>query len=224
VIHYHCADINPNDKLLELEGRHLLVSHAYPRPVNWAHSVAQSVVLDNGAFSVWRSGKVADWKSYYVWSDYWLDCPTTWAIIPDVIDGGSEANDQLIRDWPHGNKGSPVWHLDEPLDRLYKLVDDWWRVCLGSAGAFDKVGSAIWHSRMVEVFNGCARRGRMPELHGLRMQAHGGLYPFYSVDSANIARNNHRPQNTISGMAERIDRVQPPPRWVDHLQQQELII
>jgi len=224
VIHYHCADINPHHRLTELAGRHLLVSHAYPKPIVVAHQIGQSVLLDNGAFSVWRAGRTADWEAYYEWCDRWLDCPTTWAIIPDVIDGGASAQDALLAQWPHGARGAPVWHLDEPVDRLLALVDDWPRVCIGSAGEWPDVGTDKWHARMTSVFNAVARRSaRMPWLHGLRMQGVGHLYPFGSVDSADIARNNNRPRNTIPGMAARWDASQPRFRWVLAAEQQELI-
>lgn len=222
MIHYHCADIWKGG-LLELAGRHLLVSHAYPAPVATAHHIGQSVLLDNGAFSAWRSGKATDWAAFYDWCDKWLDCPTTWAIIPDVIDGGEEAQDALIEQWPHGDRGAPVWHLDEPMERLLRLVDIWPRVCLGSAGDYAQVGNDRWHHRMTEAFNGLSRRGRLPWLHGLRMQGVGHLYPFGSVDSADIARNQNRPQNTIPKMAERLDRVQPKIGWTPLPLQQELI-
>ena len=39
--------------------------------------------------SVWRAGKIADWPAYYAWCERWLDYRTTWAVIPDVIDGGT---------------------------------------------------------------------------------------------------------------------------------------
>jgi hypothetical protein len=222
MIHYHCADIS-KDGLLDLAGRHLLVSHAYPRPVATAHQIGQSVLLDNGAFSVWRSGKAADWPAFYDWCDRWFDCPTTWAIIPDVIDGGEDAQDALIKQWPHGGRGSPVWHLDEPIDRLLRLSDEWGRVCLGSAGEYHVVGDDKWHHRMTDAFNQLSRRGRLPWLHGLRMQGVGHLYPFGSVDSADIARNQNRPQNTIPKMAERWDRIQPRVGWSPLALQQELI-
>lgn len=224
MIHYHCADINPHHRLTELAGRHLLVSHFYPGPVTIAHQIGQSVLLDNGAFSVWRGGKKADWPKYYEWADMWLECPTTWAIIPDVIDGGESENDALIGQWPHGDRGSPVWHLDEPIDRLLRLTDEWSRVCVGSSGEYAEIGTDQWHGRMTEAFNTLARRGdRMPWLHGLRMQGVGHLYPFGSVDSADIARNNNRPQNTILGMAQRWDRSQPSFKWSVRPEQQELI-
>ncbi len=223
MIHYHCADINPNDRLFDLAGRHLLVSHAYPKPIITAHQVAQTVLLDNGAFSVWRSGHVADWSAFYDWTDQWFESPTTWAIIPDVIDGGEEAQDELLAQWPHGQRGAPVWHMDEDIGRLLRLVDEWPRVCIGSAGEWPDVGTNNWHQRMTEAFNALSRRGRIPWLHGLRMQGVGHLYPFGSVDSADIARNNNRPQNTITKMAERWDRVQPAIGWKPLPIQQELI-
>ena len=224
MIHYHCADINPHHRLTELAGRHLLVSHAYPTPATIAHQIGQSVLLDNGAFSVWRSGKKADWNGYYEWCDMWLDCPTTWAIIPDIINGGEDAQDALLEQWPHGQRGAPVWHLDEGLDRLLWLVDEWPRVCLGSAGEWPDVGTNSWHRRMTQTFNHLMRhRQRVPWLHGLRMQGIGSLYPFGSVDSADIARNNNRPQNSIPGMAARWDASQPRFNWNILPEQQELI-
>ena len=213
MIHYHCGDIYPNHRLIEMAGRHLLISHAYPTAATIAHQISQSVLLDNGAFSVWRSGKKADWESYYEWADMWLDCVTTWAIIPDVIDGSEAEQDALIKQWPHGGRGAPVWHLNEPIDRLLALIETWPKVCIGSAGEYPEVGTDKWHGRMTEAFNEVSKRGRMPWLHGLRMQGVGHLYPFGSVDSADVARNNNRKQNTIESMVARWDCSQPQMRW-----------
>ena len=92
---------------------------------------ASSVMLDNGAFSAWRRGIVIDWKNYYRRAEPWLrNSPTTWAVIPDVIDGDEAANDLLIRQWPFGEAGAPVWHMHEPLDRLLRLADQWPKVCI----------------------------------------------------------------------------------------------
>lgn len=223
MIHYHCADINPAGKLFDLAGRNLLVSHAYPRHIRMAHEIGQTVMLDNGAFSVWRSGTAADWEGYYEWCDEWLNCPTTWAILPDVIDGGADAQDALIEDWPHGDRGAPVWHMDEDIDRLSRLVHEWPRVCIGSTGQYATVGSDEWHTRMTIAFNMLGRMRRMPWVHGLRMQGVGHLYPFGSVDSADIARNQNRPQNTIPKMAERWDRIQPRIGWTQLPTQRGLI-
>jgi len=55
-VHYHCADIS-GGRLLELAGANLLVSYAYPSKVKQAHYIAQTVMLDNGAFTTWRPTK-----------------------------------------------------------------------------------------------------------------------------------------------------------------------
>lgn len=224
MIHYHCADINPASKRLELAGRHLLVSFAYPGPVRMAHEIGQSVCLDNGAFSVWRSGKSVDWAKFYDWADEWLNCPTTWAIIPDVIEGDAATQDALIEQWPHGGRGAPVWHMHEPIDRLCRLTDEWARVCLGSSGQYAVVGSMPWRERMDAAFNAVAKRHqRMPWLHGLRMQGVGTEYPFGSVDSADVARNNNRPQNTIRKMLDHWDKQQPRIGWSGRPAQEALL-
>ena len=65
-------------------------------------------MLDNGAFSKWKSAKETNWPEFYKWVEPWLGYPTTWAVIPDVIDGGSQMQDALVREWPFGHKGAPV--------------------------------------------------------------------------------------------------------------------
>jgi hypothetical protein len=215
-MHYHGTPISPRDALLTLAGRAFCVSHARPQDVEVCHRIGQSVLLDNGAFSAWRRGAPTDWAAYYAWCDRWLDCPTTWAIIPDVIGGGEDAQDALLRQWPHGGRGAPVWHLDESLPRLLRLLEAWPRVCLGSASIYAVVGSDAWHRRMVEAWNAIARvfGRRTPWVHMLRgMQAATWPYPFASLDSTDIARNHNRPHNAAAAMAQRWDAGQCPRSW-----------
>lgn len=211
----HGTPISPREVLYRLAGRHFCVSFADPRDVAICHQIGQSVMLDNGAFSAWRAGKPTNWPGYYCWTDRWLDCPTTWAVIPDVIDAGAEAQDELLRQWPHGQRGAPVWHLDEPIDRLLRLLDQWPRVCMGSAGAYAVVGSPSWHGQMTRAWNAVAQRHRRtPVVHMLRgMQACRWPYPFASVDSTDVARNHSAPQNEARAMADRWDACQCPARW-----------
>src|SRR6185312_4548263 len=115
------------------------VSHAAPADVRRCHEIGQSVMLDNGAFSKWKQGTATNWPAFYKWADQWLDYPTTWAVIPDVIDGGEEAQDALIDEWPFGERGAPVWHMDESLDRLARLCDTWPKVCIGSTSVYADV-------------------------------------------------------------------------------------
>lgn len=226
MIHYHGTPISPISALLDMSGRHFCVSHTRPDDVRRCHQIGQSVMLDNGVFSKWKSGKSTDWPAYYDWCDEWLGYPTTWAVIPDVIDAGTQEQDALLREWPHGHRGAPVWHMDEPIDRLLRLCDDWPRVCIGSTDQYRNVLSDPWCRRIDEAFNEVSARHRhIPWLHMLRgMQLSGRHWPFASVDSTDIAQNHHLPHRSPRAMADRWDAMQTPGAWDMRPQQMELIV
>jgi len=225
VIHYHGTPITPVSVLLTLAGKHFCVSHARPDDVRRVHSIAQSVMLDNGAFSAWKSNKQTNWEAYYKWTDRWLDYPANWAVIPDVIDAGSQEQDALVAQWPHGTRGAPVYHMDEPISRLLMLCETWPRVCVGSTAEFATVLSATWCSRMDDIFNQLnATFLKIPVLHMLRgMQLSGMHYPFASVDSTDVAQNHNRPNNFARQMADRWDAAQTPGTWLHKPLQQFLL-
>lgn len=214
-IHYHGTPITPRRVLDTLAGRHFCVSFAAPSDVEHVHRIGQSVMLDDGAFSAWTKGRPVDWEAYYAWCDGWLSFQTTWAVIPDVIDGDEAANDALLNEWPFKHRGAPVWHMHESIERLQRLVRDWPRVCLGSSGKYRHVGSAAWHDRMVQAMNAICVNGKPPVwLHMMRgMAMAGSRYPFASVDSTDIARNHNRPQNTAANMAALWDSQQCAALW-----------
>lgn len=228
VIHYHGTPITPREVIGRLAGRSFCVSYASPQDVAVAHTVGQSVALDCGAFTIWRKGTEGqpiparlraaadgDWRDYYAWAEPWLDYPTTWAVIPDVIDGDEAANDALIREWPFRDRGAPVWHMHEPIERLLRLADEWPRVCVGSSGAFEDVGGLAWRHRMDLAFNALCPTGPVPVwIHMLRgMALAGSEYPFASADSTDVGRNHNRPANDALEMALRWDGCQCPARW-----------
>lgn len=214
-IHYHGTPISPRSVLHTLAGRFFCVSYAAPHDVETCHKIGQGVMLDNGAFSAWRIGKPTNWPGYYEWCERWLDYRTTWAVIPDVIDGDEESNDALLYQWPHGTRGAPVWHLNSPIERLVRLSNEWTIVCLGSSAQYRTVGSPAWHGRMTEAMNALCKNGPPPVwLHLLRgMSMSGSIYPLSSVDSTDIARNHHRNHNNAEKMASRWDAIQNPPSW-----------
>ncbi len=83
-----------------LIGRHALISFAAPQQLEVALEVCQSVVLDNGAFSAWKSKRIIEWDDYFKWVEKIMYHPRLdWALIPDVIDGDEEANYKLIARW-----------------------------------------------------------------------------------------------------------------------------
>jgi hypothetical protein len=60
VIHYHGTPVTPRARLLELAGRCFCVSFAQPQDITACHDIGQSVMLDNGAYSFWRTGRATD--------------------------------------------------------------------------------------------------------------------------------------------------------------------
>jgi hypothetical protein len=223
VIHYHGTPITPRERLYELAGRHFCVSFAESRDIEVCHQIGQSVMLDNGAYTVWTQGGSIDsfivWDAWQEWADQWLDAPTTWCVLPDSIDGGAEANERLLRRYSHVPKGAPVWHMDEPLDRLRALADSYERLCFGSSGAYRQIGTDAWHRRVSAAFDTVADwRGRVPWVHMLRGLALAGThYPFASADSTNAARNHagswKAQPKPIAKIAAEMDARQCAARW-----------
>lgn len=230
MLHFHGTPITPRSVLHELAGRCFCVRYGEHRDVEACHEVGQSVMLDNGAFPAWTQGRATDWPGFYRWCDRWLEYWSTWAVIPDVIDGSEAENDRLLAEWPHGDRGAPVWHMAESLDRLKGLVAGWPLVCVGSSGQYATLGSPAWGRRMAEAMDvACDARGvPLTRLHLLRGLAYaGGPFPFYSADSTNVARNHAgnsdgRARKSALRMAAEIDARQTPARWVRAPVQQEL--
>lgn len=196
MIHYHGLPMTPTpDMIRSMQGRHAMVSFEDPRQIELAAEICQSVVLDNGAFSAWRSSKPYDFNGYQEWAAQWLKHPAVdWCVIPDVIDGDEGANDELLVTWAlPGERSVPVYHLHESLDRLERLVNAYPRVALGSSGKFKDPGTEEWWQRMTEVMNVCCDDEGYPitRLHGLRMldPDHFSRLPLSSADSCNVARN-----------------------------------
>lgn len=197
MIHYHGLPITPVTAMLHaMRGRHAMVSFEHPAQIEEAAEVCQSVSLDNGAFSAWRHKRSYDFDGYVEWATKWLKHPAVdWAIVPDVIDGDYEANERLLGQWPLGKqRGVPVWHLHEPLERIQWLIrSGWTRIALGSSGEWPTPGVGKWWDRMAQVMRVACDEEGMPlvKLHGLRMLdpvifAH---LPLSSADSCNVARN-----------------------------------
>ncbi len=223
-IHYHGTPLTPRDQLWLMAGKSFCVSYANPQDADICLRIGQSVMWDNGAFSLHTKGRSVDWTAYYRWLEPRLGHPH-WAVIPDVIDGDVEANAQLVKEWPFRRElAAPVWHLAEPLDVLLGFAQDFGRVCFGSSGAYWQVGSDAWSRRTDEAFNEMARRGPLPWVHMLRgMAVAGKRWPFASVDSVNVARNFNSSNQCPEAMARVIDAVQCPIKWKYQPQQMDLI-
>lgn len=179
-------------------------------------------MIDVGTYPAWMAGVELDAAyiaAYLEWVDPFLDRPTTWAVIPDPIGVGSQELDYHIKQWPHGERGAPVYHLDadftQPIDRMLRLLDEWPRVCIGWAEK-DLPILGVDHQRCLDtLWNAIAKRHRRtPSVHHFRgTQLITHRWPFATLDSTDVARNHHRPQNTPERMANRWEAGQCPARW-----------
>ena len=198
MIHYHGLPITPQScALAAVKGGHAFISHRYPDQLSMVLDNCSTFAVDNGAFSAWRSGHpVTDWTAYYDWVAELHRYPQfDFAVIPDVIDGTENENDQLMWQFPWKNNGigAPVFHMHESLDRLQRIINAGFRViCIGSSGEFD-LGTPNWWSRMAAIMNVlCDKHGRpVCKIHGLRMLDPEifKYFPLSSCDSTNIAHN-----------------------------------
>lgn len=239
MIHYHGGPITPDTVAIRVyRSRHPFISVAAPQQIRLAAAVCQSFALDNGAYSAWEAKRSPNWPYYYQWCKEWLAHPACdWAVIPDDIEGDEAANDVLIREWPFGLRGVPVWHLHESIERLRRLCAEWPRVALGSSGEYAEVGTAAWWQRMAKAMNAICIDGRpVSKLHGLRMLNPDVFIrlPLASADSTNVARNSgmdtawrgtYAPSNEETRaqvLVERIEQYNAAERWEPQAEQQSL--
>lgn len=197
MIHYHGTPFSGDLTVqMALKHRHACVSFASPGVLPHVAEVCQSFMLDNGAFTAWKTEKEYDGDKYCDFVCEWSKHPACdfW-LIPDVIDGTEQQNRELVLRWDLDlpSPGVPVWHLHESIDWLERLAADFGRVALGSSGEYTQIGTPGWWSRMALAMDAVTdSEGRaLVKLHGLRMldPTIFSRFPFSSADSTNVARN-----------------------------------
>ena len=215
MLHYHGTPITPRSELMKMAGRSFCVSFAHPADAEWCSAHGQSVMFDNGAFSLFTKGKQPDWTKFYAWVEPRIG-GAHWAVVPDVIGGTVKQNAKLIKQWPlRKDCAAVVWHLDEGIEHLLRLSDmGFGKVCFGSSGAYWQVGSDAWERRVDEAFNALSKNGPIPWVHMMRgLSMAGSRWPFASADSVNVGRNFKDQKICPDAMARRIDAVQCPVKW-----------
>lgn len=173
--------------------RYALIPFKRPENMEAVKQVSKAFVIDNSAFSYWRTGETMDYEKYLLFVEKHQHEKLLWSIIPDVIDGTDEENDKYIEMWPTNFKGVPVYHLHEPIERLIRLADKFECVAIGSSGAWANPNSDKWWLRIKTIFDTiCDSNGKPPcKLHGLRM-LNPDIFtkiPLDSADSTNVVRN-----------------------------------
>lgn len=230
MIHYHGGPITPETAAWRAwQGRHAFISFAHPGQIGLAAAICQTFAIDCGAFTFWKQGGTINLPAYYEFCDQWLTHPACdWAIIPDVIGGTEDENDQLVYEWRFDDRGVPVWHTNESAERLRRLAELWPRVAIGSSAEFDASSPNRLLSRLNEVLPAILDGNGRPitKLHGLRMlnPAIVTRVPLSSADSTNVARNigidaawgakaPSTKETRALVLAERIESHQAPAAW-----------
>lgn len=208
MIKYHGTPITPKEVFLKsMKNKNVLIPFTEQRDLERAFKICDKILIDNGAYTIWRQQITIDWNEYYDWIDEIYD-NISYFFIPDVIDGTEEENDLLIANYLKryiecdNKKGIPVWHIDESLHRLQMLIDTFDYIAIGSSGEFRKLGTEKWHKRMNDAMSIICDKNGIPKvkIHMLRCLDYKIFlhYPFYSGDSTNLAQN-HSIYNTIQG-------------------------
>lgn len=199
MIHYHGTPIGGSNTEAAkfLTCRHALVSFHYQNQLPIVTKFCSSFVLDNGAFTFWKSNKSPNWDKYYDWVNVLKRHPSyDWHLIPDEIDGSECDNWKLIVHYGKKTKsGVPVYHMHESFDHLSRLIKNYSRIAIGSSGQWPTPGEKDWWIRMNEIMSIICDKDGIPrcKIHGLRM-LNPSIFthlPFSSADSCNVGRNNH---------------------------------
>lgn len=199
MIKYHGTPIGGTkyDALKFLNGRNALISFAHPGQTAEVLECCDSFCLDNGAFTIWKTtGGQIDVVEYKKWVEHLGSHPAfDFALIPDIIMGSIEDNDEMIERWESDVTAIPVFHLGEPVERFFKMAKKFKTVALGSTDLWPRNGSKEWWTYMADFMDDVTdSRGVMPvKVHGLRM-LDPKLFqylPLHSGDSTNAAVNAH---------------------------------
>jgi len=240
MIHYHGTRIACSDDQCAriLKGRHAFVSFADPSQLSIVEEVCQSWALDNGAYSFFNSGKKVDWDDFYKFVEEVRSPSMDFFIIPDVIGGTEDQNNELIRQNPLQG-GVPVYHLHESLNRLEFLADNFAMIAFGKMVGVEHNTEEFW-IRMHQALNTiCDEQGRpIIRIHGLKC-LNPDIFtkvPFTSADSTMVGRNlddnttrwngSFKPISIFAKAQVLIDRIESfnaPPRWNKQPIQMELI-
>lgn len=205
--------VTPKKLLPSLAGSSFCVSFADRRQIQDAIELVgqeEILVLDNGAFSIWKSGQGAiDREAFWLWANQvQAICPQAVAVIPDVIEGDERAN-LLELSWAvrEGLAAFPertmsIWHMDDSLDYLETQARLFNFVGIGSCAQFDvQRRRADYLARIREasdVIDQVEREhNRRPWVHLMRgLGVFADLTRFESADSTNVARNHCRHKQT----------------------------
>ncbi len=202
-------------------GRRCLIPFPRPDDLKRAVKICKGIIVDNGAFTLWRKGGKIEWEEYYNFIDD-IKEDIDFFFIPDVIDGTEQENDRLVQEYLYKEyhtrdimNGVPIWHINESLDRLERLMNDFDLIAIGSAGEYSEIASPSWERRMDKAMRVLCDEDGYPkvDIHMLRCLNPKVFtrFPFYSGDSTSLAQNHKR--DSWQKITKEIERYESPERY-----------
>ena len=190
MIHYHGSPLSGStDQQTEFyRNRHVLLSWATFCPNHVPITeVCSSFCIDNGAYSFWGKNIPVQWQDFYNFLDKWIHHPRfDFFLIPDVIDGAPQLNDDLVHICRYPEHGVPIFHVGEPLERLEKFLEKGFkRIAIGTTKGYELKSLNFWNE-MRKIFDFiCVDGVPQAKVHGLRMLDPEIVeaFPFSSGDS-----------------------------------------
>lgn len=159
----------------------VLVSFAYAKP--WAKVCSldhwREVVLDSGAFTVYKTGETIDLVEFGEWAlaEKARDPRVTEVFTLDVIGGSWRDTERNTRDlWKMGVEAIPVYHVGEPTSVLLGYAKDYPKVSLGGA---------VGYRKRMEWAALCFKHVWPKKLHGLGFgETALQTLPFHTIDNS----------------------------------------
>lgn len=222
----HGTPITPISLLDQMVCESFCVSFARPDQIDQCverqdpHGI---LVLDNGAFSIWQSGKgQIDREAFWRWANtFTAVCPQAVAVVPDVI-GGSEHDNLLecsyaLRDGyaSHPERTMAIWHMDDSLDQFETFARIFNFIGIGSCAQYDVQKNRRGYLARLEEARQILDRieyieGSRPWVHLMRGLGQLATVEWAnSADSTNVARNHNRTKGQpfhVARMAARLRR------------------
>lgn len=221
----HGLPITPARLMDELRGESFCVSFATCGPAVVDRAIERVdrngiLVADNGAFSIWRSGKGRiDRREYFAWSNEILErCEVAVAVIPDVIEG-SEADNWVEAAWAvHELSDFPerlmfIWHMNDSLEGLERACRLFNFVGIGSCAEYDVAKNREGYLERIREAWAVINKveivyGRRPWIHLMRgLAVLPEVLGANSADSTNVARNHCRYRGSLEHVRKMSNRI-----------------
>jgi hypothetical protein len=215
----HGLPITPAHLLEQLAGESFCVSFADPRQTDRAIALQDPrgmLMLDNGAFSHWRSGRgKVDAPAFFAWANgVQARSAAAVAVVPDVIEGSE------LENWAEASSARElsaypdrlmfVWHMNDSLEQLARAAQTFRYIAIGSCAEYDvQRARKAYLARLEQARQVIEAAGTKPWVHLMRGTscATEAIW-VQSTDSTNVARNHCRTKGQPEHVRAFADRIQ----------------